>query len=88
MEGDETNYREEEKKEQKTQKRPEKASFGGKKKDQVEHACANEHQKSRVAEGVDQAGQQIEKLLEVGESELVEDVVCLHLAYCQGCYTC
>ena len=41
-----------------------------------------------MAEGVDQAGQQIENLLGVGETELVEDTVYLHLTYCQGCHTC
>ena len=67
---------------------PKKAFFCSKKKDEVKDASEDKQQKGRVAESVDQAGKQIEKLLRVGETELVEDFVYLHLTYCQGCHTC
>ena len=39
-----------------------------------------------MAESVDKTGQDIQKLLHLGEAELVEDVVGLHLADRQGGY--
>ena len=39
-----------------------------------------------MAESVDKTGQDIQKLLHLGEAELVEDVIDLHLADRQGSY--